>query len=161
MDIHSKLSCVVPSPVPIDPSNMPRISDCKTSVILISRLPFYDFLVPSFTHWSRTPRSIRCLTTSQKCLAETASHNSQRPPSNQPSRSPKSGPDAASDPSPLSKPLTNAQRDFLSSAVCPSFSATPLCCDRLSCVSSLLCLLSNISPATSKSSRRTSSYTHL
>lgn len=89
----------------------------RSSLLSYTQLSVCDFLAPSFIQPSQASRNIRCLSTSPKAAAA-LSHNTQGSPSDQPSRKPKSGHEAASNPAPLNRPLTKAQRDFLSSAVC-------------------------------------------
>ncbi|KFX89520.1 hypothetical protein O988_08607, partial [Pseudogymnoascus sp. VKM F-3808] len=76
-------------------------------------LPIYDFLTPRFSQSIRT----RSLHTSPRDRATAAAATSPIPPSSPPPPS-----DAAASPTPEpaskpSKPLTQAQRDFLSSAL--------------------------------------------
>lgn len=97
---------------------------CKRSNCLPSHLPVYDFLAPSLLQLPRASRQTRCLsTTSRRSI--TANSNDAQFPYAERSRTPKSGPKAASNPAPLNKPLTQAQRDFLNSAVRPLQNPNP------------------------------------
>jgi ubiquinone biosynthesis monooxygenase Coq7 len=75
-----------------------------------ANLPVYDFLAPSLVQQPRFATTVRWLPSSQKSSAAAVSNERQ-------SQTPKSGAEATSNPSPVSKPLTQAQRDFLTSAV--------------------------------------------
>lgn len=80
----------------------------------ISQIQVYDFLAPSLLQIPRTSRTIRHpSSTSQRRNAS----NSQDGPQLKYPRTPKLGAETSPNPAPLSKPLTQAQRDFLSSAV--------------------------------------------
>ncbi|TVY38870.1 5-demethoxyubiquinone hydroxylase, mitochondrial, partial [Lachnellula occidentalis] len=77
-------------------------------------LPVYDFLAPSLLQIHRAPRSIRHLSTTPR------RHILSNPQNESPSTAPrttKSGIETVSNPAPSSKPLTQAQRDFLSRAL--------------------------------------------
>ncbi|KAH6674179.1 ubiquinone biosynthesis protein COQ7-domain-containing protein [Halenospora varia] len=87
------------------------------SAALAAHLPVYDFLAPSLVHLPRTTRSIRHFSTTPRQLAATTPQDAQSSSPDKPLRTPKPGPQAAANPSPLSKPLTQAQRDFLTSAL--------------------------------------------
>jgi ubiquinone biosynthesis monooxygenase Coq7 len=122
------------------PGQIRRLASCQ--------LPLYDFLAPRFAHQSISIRSHRMGSTS--FMSTSASrHNSSTefPAPEQSMRSPKSGEQAAAKPSPLNKPLTKAQRDFLTSAV-----------SSLNFFSTLYILVTDKIPptATSKPSWRTS-----
>lgn len=85
------------------------------------QLPVCDFLAPSLIHHSRTPSTSRYLSTNPRNLTFPAQDvDPSHPSAPQQSRTPKSGPEASSNLPPLSKPLSQAQRDFLTSAVSPS-----------------------------------------
>ncbi|TVY29573.1 5-demethoxyubiquinone hydroxylase, mitochondrial [Lachnellula hyalina] len=77
-------------------------------------LPVYDFLAPSLFQIHRAPRSIRHLSTTPQ--RHTLSNFQNDSPSTAP-RTPKTGTEATSNPASTSKPLTQAQRDFLSRAL--------------------------------------------
>jgi ubiquinone biosynthesis monooxygenase Coq7 len=96
---------------------MALYSSSKRAIFLAANLPVYDFLAPSLLQAPRASHQIRRLTTTKRCSLAAASNDAQDSPPRQPSRTPKFGQDAASNPAPLSKPLTQAQRDFLTSAV--------------------------------------------
>jgi len=92
----------------------------KQACYAAANLPVYDFLAPSLLQAPRASRQVRRLTTTtRRCFTAATSNETQNPAPTQPLRTPKSGPDAASNPAPLNKPLTQAQRDFLTSAVRP------------------------------------------
>jgi len=92
---------------------MSLIQTSKRSVRQAANLPVYDFLAPSLIQDHRASPTIRCLSTNQKTFAPRGPHDSQMPSS----RTPKFGTEASNNPSPTSKPLTQAQRDFLTSAL--------------------------------------------
>ncbi|OBT51625.1 hypothetical protein VE04_09160, partial [Pseudogymnoascus sp. 24MN13] len=78
-------------------------------------LPIYDFLTPRFSQTIRT----RALHTSPRDRAAAASASAAAPSPNTPPSPPTDTAAASPTPSPTtkpSKPLTQAQRDFLSSA---------------------------------------------
>ncbi|EPE28587.1 Ferritin-like protein [Glarea lozoyensis ATCC 20868] len=76
--------------------------------------PLYDFLAPSLII---TPRTRKHFSTTPRTLSATTHNESSKPPLSQPHRTPKAGPEAATNTAPPSKPLTQAQRDFLTSAL--------------------------------------------
>ncbi|KAG0645077.1 5-demethoxyubiquinone [Hyphodiscus hymeniophilus] len=92
---------------------MSLLKTSRLSIRQAANPPVYDFLAPSLIQHHQASRSIRCLSASQKSFTETRRHNSQT--ANQ--RTPKSGKEAILNPSSTSKPLTQAQRDFLDSAL--------------------------------------------
>ncbi|RDL37577.1 5-demethoxyubiquinone hydroxylase, mitochondrial [Venustampulla echinocandica] len=77
---------------------------CGRSTLLAAHIPVYDFLAPSLINITRSTRSVRHLSTSAASNAQDASSNTP-------------GSDAQSHPKRPSKPLTQAQRDFLTSAL--------------------------------------------
>ena len=89
----------------------------KRASYLVAHLPVYDFLAPSLLQAPRASHQIRRLNVTKRCFTAAGPSGNQNTSPSQPSRTPKSGPDAASNPAPLNKPLTQAQRDFLTSAV--------------------------------------------
>ncbi len=126
--------------------------------------PLYDFLASTSRSFHT---SSSALTTFDTVPAKPAFHTqptpsnnaSEYPPHSQPSRVPRSGLAAAKSPAPLSKPLTEAQREFLESAVrsTNSFSLSIYLYATLSFCSDL----PNAFPAQSKPSRRTSRHPNL
>jgi len=100
---------------------MALIACSKRSAQHIAHFPIYDFLAPSLIQPHRAARSIRRIATSPRCSAAISlpdnSHGAQRLPSEQPTRTLKEGQKVAKDPAPFNKPLTQAQRDFLTSAL--------------------------------------------
>lgn len=91
----------------------------KRASFLAANLPVYDFLAPSLLQAPRASHQIRRLTTTKRYSSAAASNEDQNRSPSQPSRTPKSGQDATSSRAPLNKPLSQAQRDFLTSAVRP------------------------------------------
>ncbi|KAH8685902.1 ubiquinone biosynthesis protein COQ7-domain-containing protein [Tricladium varicosporioides] len=87
------------------------------SAALAAHLPVYDFLAPSLVHLPRATRSIRHFSAKSRQLAATTPQDAQKSSPDELFRTPKSGPQVAANPSPSSKPLTQAQRDFLTSAL--------------------------------------------
>ncbi len=114
------------------------VSTCKRNMSLTARshqsrriaschLPLYDFLAPFLTQTGRPIRCIRYISATRRGQSATAAThgpdsttNCEYPPPEQPTRTPKSDPGAASRPAPMHKPLTQAQRDFLTAAVSSS-----------------------------------------
>lgn len=96
---------------------MALYSCSKRSFYLAASLPVHDFLVPSLLQAPRASSQFRRLTTTQRSYADAPSDDAEKVSRDRPTRIPKSGQDAASNPAPLSKPLTKAQREFLTSAV--------------------------------------------
>ncbi|KAE9378100.1 COQ7-domain-containing protein [Stipitochalara longipes BDJ] len=88
----------------------------KRTSFLAANLPIYDFLAPSLLQAPRASQ-VRRLTATKRYSSAAASVESHGNAPSQPSRTSKSGSDAASYPAPLDKPLTQAQRDFLTSAL--------------------------------------------
>jgi len=88
------------------------------TLAICAPLPVHDFLAPSFVQLSR-----RTVSTTSRChsAAEaTSPHPSSPDPRTLPEQltgQPRYGPEAAAYPAPCTKPLTQAQRDFLSSAL--------------------------------------------
>jgi ubiquinone biosynthesis monooxygenase Coq7 len=91
----------------------------RRTALYATNLPVYDFLAPSLLQAPRAPRQVRLLNTTKRCSSATDSNETSNSTLNRPSRTPMSGQDAASNLAPLNKPLTQAQRDFLTSAVRP------------------------------------------
>ncbi|CZR59891.1 probable ubiquinone biosynthesis protein Coq7 [Phialocephala subalpina] len=93
---------------------MALCSSARRSAILATHLPTYDFLLPCLlpriTHQNRHLSRSRRLYSAENdgAFANTSA---------KPLRAPKSAPEAASNPVPRNKPLTQAQRDFLASAL--------------------------------------------
>lgn len=87
-----------------------------------AQAPLFDFLAPSLIY-SSPVRSARCMSASRRALSGTTVSQSDNvspndyPSTSGPARIPKSASPAATKPAPVSKPLTQAQRDFLTSAV--------------------------------------------
>jgi len=96
-------------------------SSRRTARLALSRahLPDCDFLAPSIHSHAFKPQFTRRLSTAPRHFRDATikNENNHSIPPSQPSRTPKSGPTAASNPAPLSKPLTQAQRNFLTSAL--------------------------------------------
>jgi hypothetical protein len=90
----------------------------KRANILAANLPVYDFLAPSLLQAPRTSHQIQRSVAAKRYSSAAASNDIHSASPSQPSRTPKDGEDAASNPAPLNKPLTQTQRDFLTSAVC-------------------------------------------
>lgn len=95
---------------------MALYSSTKRFALPATQFPVYDFLAPSLFQLTRarTPRQIRRLSSTPNYSTTGQRETS---PSDKPSRTPRSGPEAASTATPINKPLTKAQRDFLSSAL--------------------------------------------
>ncbi len=94
---------------------MPLLQTSKRSIRQATILPVYDFLAPSLIQHHRASRSIRYLIASQRYCATARPQDPQilTP------RTPKCVKEASSNPAPTCKPLTQAQRDFLTNAVRP------------------------------------------
>jgi hypothetical protein len=90
---------------------------CPRRTVFQTSLPVYDFLAPSLPKAPQFSRQVRRLTTTKQCFTAAASNDTQKPPPSQPSRAPKSDRDDASNPASPNKSITQAQRDFLTSAV--------------------------------------------
>lgn len=88
----------------------------RRSIAFASHPSLYEFLAPGLLKAPRASQQIRCLSSSPRRCSVAASNKEQ---SNKPVRALKSAQEAASNPAPLNKPLTQAQRDFLTSAVSP------------------------------------------
>jgi hypothetical protein len=86
-------------------------------IALGSHHSVFEFLAPRILRIPKAPRRIRCLSSSRIVLAAEVSNTDKISDSSRPIRKHKTGCDAASNPAPLNKPLTQAQRDFLTSAV--------------------------------------------
>ncbi|KAG9239622.1 ubiquinone biosynthesis protein COQ7-domain-containing protein [Amylocarpus encephaloides] len=82
---------------------------CRKPLNLATQSLLYDFLAPSCFKTARLNRPTRQFSTSLRCLS------SSEPP--HPHPTPRAGHEAATDPATRSKPLTQAQRDFLTSAL--------------------------------------------
>jgi hypothetical protein len=95
----------------------------RTSYLPSSRVLLCDFLLPSLAQTQRPVRYTRCLSTTQKVPeAETATPTPEMDPSSfqSPERcapAPKLGSDSLSKGALLRKPLSEAQRKFLTRAV--------------------------------------------
>lgn len=92
----------------------------KRSAILAANLPVpvCDFLAPRLHQPLRASRQIRCLSATPKQCTAAITHGEEAHDAAKTTNT-RSGAEAASNPSPRNKPLTQAQRDFLSSAVRP------------------------------------------
>ncbi|KAL3424583.1 ubiquinone biosynthesis protein [Phlyctema vagabunda] len=91
------------------------MASLRSSALRISSTPLYEFLAPSvFRSGSGT---IRYISSTSRAHAEVSSGTQPKSPNEPQRRIPKSGREAATNPAPLSKPLTQAQRDFLTSAL--------------------------------------------
>jgi hypothetical protein len=80
----------------------------------VAHFPLYDFLAPSFIHISRSLRSRYSTTSGNRAATSHYPHSSPLVPLSRPS---KASQQATPNPAPLSKPLSKARRDFLTSAV--------------------------------------------
>lgn len=89
----------------------------RRSAALAAHFPVYDFLAPSLLHIPRTSRQIRCISSTPKAASAAAPSNANHGSIPQGTLPPRSGPEAAKNTAPLTKPLTQNQRDFLTSAV--------------------------------------------
>lgn len=104
-------------PAAVIPIRFVRPTSCQS--------PLLDFLAPRFAHPAYLLRPRRQLSSSS--VASLAAHNIQNasdpeyPPPSQPLRAPRSGVQAVPKPASLHKPLSQAQRDFLTSAVSSRF----------------------------------------
>lgn len=102
--------------------NTYRFSNRSVRSLFTTQSPLYDFLAPSFINFPRSPRSIRCLsTTPSSSFASVSSPSPQNAnehhttnPSHPP---PRAGAEAILDATPSKKPLSQAQKDFLTSAL--------------------------------------------
>jgi hypothetical protein len=109
----SFIVCIITSNFTYSPYTM-RPSNLTRSTRAALQTPLYDFLAPSLIN---TTRSRKNFSTTPRTLSATTHNESSKPPLSQPHRTPKAGPEAATNTAPPSKPLTQAQRDFLTSAV--------------------------------------------
>ncbi|KAI9048594.1 hypothetical protein LZ554_007427 [Drepanopeziza brunnea f. sp. 'monogermtubi'] len=89
----------------------------KRAAIAAAYLPICDFLIPRLHQPIRAARQIRCLSASQRHPTARSTHNNDGVTPLAKNTTIRSGPEAASNPAPRSEPLTQAQRDFLSSAL--------------------------------------------
>ncbi|PBP16455.1 ubiquinone biosynthesis protein [Diplocarpon rosae] len=87
----------------------------KHSAIVAVQLPICEFLVPRLHQLPRASRQIRCLSATRQCRTISQNGDAIAPAAKETSI--KSGAEAASHPAPRTKPLTQAQCDFLSSAL--------------------------------------------
>ena len=90
----------------------------KRANILAANLPVYDFLAPSLFQAPRASHQLQPSITGKRFSSVAASNDVHSASPSKPLRTLKSGENASSNPAPLNKPLTQAQRDFLTSAVC-------------------------------------------
>jgi ubiquinone biosynthesis monooxygenase Coq7 len=89
----------------------------KRSIALATYVSVYEFLAPSLLQLPRASRQIRCLSSTSRSFEAAASNLDQSASSKKSGRSPKSTGEGVSNPTPLNKPLTQTQREFLTSAV--------------------------------------------
>ena len=95
-------------------------SSSKHAITLVSRLPVYDFLAPTLCRRLPIQRAFyqsRSLSNTQRCLQATSTEFTKASAPDLSSQPPKSTLEAADSSKPPPKPLTQAQRDFLASAV--------------------------------------------
>ncbi|ESZ96501.1 hypothetical protein SBOR_3123 [Sclerotinia borealis F-4128] len=102
--------------------NTYRLSNRSARSFLNTQLSLYDFLTPSFINFPRSSRSIRHLSTTPPSSSTTASpshtQNANEHHTINPSHpAPRAGAEAIIDAAPSTKPLTRAQKDFLTSAL--------------------------------------------
>jgi 3-demethoxyubiquinol 3-hydroxylase len=90
----------------------------KRANILAANLPVYDFLAPSLFQASRASHQLQPSITGKRFSSVAVSNDVHSASPSKLLRTPKSGENASSNPAPLNKVLTQAQRDFLTSAVC-------------------------------------------
>ncbi|KAI9647815.1 ubiquinone biosynthesis monooxygenase Coq7 [Ciborinia camelliae] len=105
--------------------NTYRFSTRSTrSLFTTTQMPLYDFLAPSFISFPRSSRSIRHLSTTPPSPSTPASASSlhfqnanERHPTNPSRPAPPTGAEAIPSATPSKKPLTAAQKEFLTSAL--------------------------------------------
>ncbi|KAF7861520.1 hypothetical protein EAF04_008083 [Stromatinia cepivora] len=104
--------------------NTYRLSPRYVRSLLTTQSPPYDFLVPSFTNFPRPPRKIRHLSTTPRSFSASATAPPLNPQNinehhtpNPSHPAPRAGAEAINDATPTKKPLTQAQKDFLTSAL--------------------------------------------
>ncbi|KAJ8067473.1 hypothetical protein OCU04_004818 [Sclerotinia nivalis] len=104
--------------------NTYRLSSRSPRTLLTTQSPLYDFLAPSFINFPRSPRRIRHLSTTPGSFSASATASSPNPQTSNehytpnPSHpAPRAGAEAISDATHSKKPLTQAQKDFLTSAL--------------------------------------------
>ncbi|CAD6444718.1 5a2f1d63-9c2b-43da-a9cf-4a517379875d [Sclerotinia trifoliorum] len=100
----------------------PRSASARS--LLRTQSPLYDFLIPSFTNFPRSPRTIRHLSTTPRSFSASPStpqpnpHTPNEHHTTNPSHpTPRTGAEAITDATPSKNPLTQAQKDFLTSAL--------------------------------------------
>ncbi|KAM3075051.1 ubiquinone biosynthesis monooxygenase Coq7 [Clarireedia jacksonii] len=96
-----------------------RLSNGPTRSLFTNQLPLYDFLAPSLIHLPRSSRRVRPLSTAPSCLSSAPKPQNveELHTSNPFHPQPRAGAEAIAHTSPKNKPLTQAQKDFLSSAL--------------------------------------------
>ncbi|APA11544.1 hypothetical protein sscle_08g063140 [Sclerotinia sclerotiorum 1980 UF-70] len=104
--------------------NTYRFSPRSARSLLTTQSPLYDFLIPSFTNSPRSPRTIRHLSTTPRSFSASTSPSQPNPyppnehPTSNPSHpAPQAGAEAITNAHPSKKPLSQAQKDFLTSAL--------------------------------------------
>lgn len=96
---------------------MPFTSHTQNAMRLAARrLPVLDFLAPSLAQNIRQPQYMPALRRASSAVA-TSKRDSDTGVATEGSRTPRAGSEGTAKSAPLRKPLTKAQRDFLTSAV--------------------------------------------
>ncbi|PQE05718.1 Ubiquinone biosynthesis COQ7 protein [Rutstroemia sp. NJR-2017a BVV2] len=96
-----------------------RLPNGPARSLFTNQLPLYDFLAPSLTHLPRSSRRARPLSTASSPPPPTSkTQNAEESHTSNPFHpEPRAGAEAIAHTSPKNKPLTQAQKDFLSSAL--------------------------------------------
>ncbi|KAM0175718.1 hypothetical protein ACHAPC_006389 [Botrytis cinerea] len=106
--------------------NTYRLSNRSARSLFTTQLPLYDFLAPSFINSPRSSRGIRQLSTTPPCSSSATSTTTSSPNSqnahehhtaNPSHPAPRFGAEALLNASSSSKPLSQSQKDFLTSAL--------------------------------------------